>query len=132
MGTIASESGFAHLLPDEGLIAGHRNEQPATALESATDIRAAAADLVREGYLLHYGTARYYAIADPDLALLAGDRLYAAGLAVLSDAGDVEAVGILARLIAACAEAHASGREAATDDIWRDSLAMLAADSSRA
>ncbi len=132
MSNVVFENGFSHLLPSEGLIAGHRNDQPATALDTAKNVRAAAAELVREGYLLHYGTARYYAIADPDLALLAGDRLYAAGLAALSDAGDVEAVGILARLIAACAEAHAAGREATTDGIWRESLAMLAADSSRA
>lgn len=123
---MAAKDGFAHLLPDEGLVAERRVAGPPAGLAAARTVREAAADLVREGYLLHYGVPRYYDIADTDLALLAGDRLYAAGLAVLADAGDVAAVGVLARLIAACAEAHAAGREAAVDAIWQDSLAMLA------
>lgn len=124
--------GFAHLLPAEPLIAEHRNGEPAAGLVAAAHLRAAAADIVREGYLLHYGDARYYVIDDRDLALLAGDRLYAAGLALLAEAGDVEAVGVLARLIAVCAESHASGDVVAADRIWRESLAMLAPDSSGA
>lgn len=121
--------GYEHLLPEEQLIAQQRNDEPATGLVAATTLREAAADLVREGYLLHYRAPRYYAIKDRDLALLAGDRMYAAGLAVLAEAEDVEAVGVLARLIAACAEAHAADDEAAADRIWAESLAMLAPDS---
>ncbi len=37
-------------------------------------------EAVREGYLLHYGEPRLLAGHDPDLALLAGDYLYALGL----------------------------------------------------
>ncbi len=118
--------GFEHLLPSERLIADRRNDRAADGLRDADSLREAAADLVREGYLLHYGEARYYEIDDRDLALLAGDRLYAAGLAALADEADVEAVGVLSRLIAACAEAHAAGEERSIDRIWRDSLAMLA------
>ena len=130
MHSAPGQNGFEYLLPDEESIARCRNREQATALADAADVRSAAAELVREGYLLHYGDPRYYAIDDRDLALLAGDRLYAAGLAVLAEAGDAEAVGVLARLIAACAEAHATGDAPAADRIWRESLAMLAADSS--
>ena len=47
---------------------------------------------------------------EPDLALLAGDRLYALGLARLAQLGDVEAVSELADVIALCAQARAEGR----------------------
>lgn len=114
------------LLPDEKLIAELRNDDPATELAEAANLRLAAAEIVREGYLLHYGEARWYSVEDRDLALLAGDRMYAAGLDVLAEAGDNEAVGLLARLIAGCAEAHATGESAHADNLWQSTLAMLA------
>jgi hypothetical protein len=114
------------LLPAEGLIAERRNDVPAKEVESAPSLRLAAAEVVREGYLLHYGEPRWYELEDRDLALLAGDRMYAAGLAALAAAGDTEAVSALAALIAGCAEAHAVGESARADDLWRSSLAMLA------
>ncbi len=41
---------------------------------------ALAVEAIREGYLLHYGTSRLLAVGDdPDLALLAGDRLTPSG-----------------------------------------------------
>ena len=49
-------------------------------------------EAIREGELLHYGAPRLFAAIEPDLALLAGDRLYALGLARLAELGDVEAV----------------------------------------
>ena len=102
------------LLPAERLIAERRNGARASELGDAPNLRIAAAEVVREGYLLHYGTPRWYAIDDRDLALLAGDRMYAAGLASLAEDGDVEAVSALASLIAGCAEAHAIGESART------------------
>jgi hypothetical protein len=114
------------LLPDERLIAQHRNDLAAAELEAAPSLRLAAAEIVREGYLMHYGEPRWYEIEEADLALLAGDRMYAAGLAALADAGDTVAVGILAALIAGCAEAHAVGEEQRAAELWRSSLAMLA------
>jgi hypothetical protein len=66
---------------------------------------------VREGYLLHYGEPRLLAGHDPDLALLAGDYLYALGIERLAALGDSGAVHELAELIAACAQLHAEGRE---------------------
>lgn len=117
---------FAALLPADALIADRRTDGAAAVIENAPSLRIAAAEIVREGYLLHYANPRYYAFDDPDLALLAGDRMYAAGLAALSAAGDTEAVAALAGLIADCAEAHAVGDPARTDDLWRSALAMLA------
>ena len=64
---------------------------------------------VREGYLLHYGTPRVLAGVDRDLALLAGDHLYALGLERLSRLGDLEAIRELADLISLCAQLHAVG-----------------------
>lgn len=122
---MTTTAGF-DLLPSERLIAECRNAAPADAIDHAPTLRVAAAEIVREGYLLHYGEPRWYSIEDRDLSLLAGDRMYAAGLAALASAGDTEAVGVLAALIAGCAEAHAVGESVRAEDLWRSSLAMLA------
>jgi hypothetical protein len=66
-------------------------------------------EAVREGYLLHYGAPRVVVGADPDLALLAGDYLYALGLRRLSGLGDLEAIGELSDLISLSAQLHARG-----------------------
>jgi hypothetical protein len=66
-------------------------------------------EAVREGYLLHYGGARVVAGADRDLALLAGDYLYALGLERLARLGDLAAVRELADLISLAAQVHARG-----------------------
>jgi hypothetical protein len=50
---------------------------------------------VREGYLLHYGEPRLLAGLDADLALLAGDYLYAQGLDRLASLRDPDAVAEL-------------------------------------
>ena len=56
-------------------------------------------EAVYEGYLMHYGEPRAFAGMDADLRLLAGDALYALGLARLAEAGDLEAVAELSDLI---------------------------------
>lgn len=68
---------------------------------------AAVVELVREGYLLHYGTPRLVDPPDEDLALLAGDYLYALGLEQLAALGDLEAVRELSDLISLAAQIHA-------------------------
>lgn len=125
-GSTKSPGDFAALLPDDRLIAERRNQAPLTALADAPNLRLAAAEVVREGYLLHYGETRFYDFDDEDLRLLAADRMYAAGLDALAAAGDTEAVGILAVLIADCAEAHALGEGGRSSALWASSLAMLA------
>jgi hypothetical protein len=75
-------------------------------------------EAVREGYLMHYGEPRLLSRDDDDLALLAGDRLYALGLERLAAAGDLDAVRALADLIALGAQAHAGGDEELADAVW--------------
>jgi hypothetical protein len=80
-------------------------------------------EAVREGYLLHHGptrpAARIVFTEDDDLALLAGDRLYALGLAGLADQGDLVAIAELADIIALCAQAHAAGDAALAFAVWQ-------------
>ena len=82
-------------------------------------------EAIREGYELHYGHPRVVAPDDPDLALLAGDRLYALGLARLADLGDLEAVVVLADLIADSARAHAEGAPDRARAAWHEATARL-------
>jgi hypothetical protein len=83
-------------------------------------------EAVREGYLLHYAQGRVLRTPDPDLALLAGDRLYALGLDRLADLGDLDGVAVLADLISECARAHAEGDPARAQRAWSDGTARLA------
>lgn len=76
-------------------------------------------EAVYEGYLLHYGEPRLIAGHDADLALLAGDYLYALGIERLAKLGDPAAVRELGELIADCAQLHTEGREAAAPDRWQ-------------
>jgi hypothetical protein len=86
-------------------------------------------EAVREGYLLHYGQPRLLAGHDPDLALLAGDYLYALGLDRLAALGDTRAVAILADLISECARLHAEDDTQGIPDLWRNAANAIAADS---
>jgi hypothetical protein len=76
-------------------------------------------EAVREGYLLHYGNPRLLAGHDADLALLAGDYLYALGLDRLAALGDERAVGVLSDLISRCAQLHAEGSPGSIPELWR-------------
>jgi hypothetical protein len=95
---------------------------PALGALAAAGPRAAAApgeyalvvEAVHEGYLLHYGEPRLLAGHDADLALLAGDYLYALGLDRLARLGDDRAVAILSDLISRCAQLQAEDGEPAT------------------
>lgn len=82
-------------------------------------------EAIREGELLHYGSPRLFGAIEPDLALLAGDRLYALGLARLAQLGDVDAVSELADVIALCAQAHAEGRPELADAGWQAGIAAV-------
>jgi hypothetical protein len=75
-------------------------------------------EAVFEGYLMHYGEPRAFAGMDQDLRLLAGDALYALGLARLAESGDLEAVAALADLISDSARAHAEGRPEEAAALW--------------
>jgi hypothetical protein len=107
---------IASRLRSEGGLLADAVAEPATASSGWEPIEA-----IREGYLLHYGGvggARILATEDADLALLAGDRLYALGLADLADVGDLEAVRTMAEVIAQAAAAQAAGDVEAAEDAW--------------
>lgn len=82
-------------------------------------------EAVREGYLMHYGEPQAYQDMEPDLRLLAGDALYALGLARLSDRGDLDAVAELSDLITLTARAHAEGTPERTEVLWRATTEAL-------
>jgi hypothetical protein len=91
----------------------------------ATDI-----ELIYEGYLLHYRESRALALAADDLEtrLLAGDCYYARGLRGIAARGDADAVGLLARLMAACSYLRDAGAPFAADDtLWAYATAGLVA-----
>lgn len=101
---------LAEALERDELLAEHVSRgpgEPTLGLLAAAGPRARGApgeyafviEAVREGYLAHHGTPRLLAAADADLALLAGDYLYALGLDRLAALGDLEAVTELADLI---------------------------------
>jgi hypothetical protein len=75
-------------------------------------------EMILEGSHLHYGPQRVVRTADPDLALLIGDQLYALGLARLAALGDLAAVAELADVISLVAEAHAAANEALAEAVW--------------
>jgi hypothetical protein len=75
-------------------------------------------EAIYEGYLLHYGAPRVVRAADADLRVLAGDRLYAIGLARLVELGDTSAVAELADTITLSALAQGAGDAALADAVW--------------
>jgi hypothetical protein len=101
---------------------------------AATGSRAATApgeyalvvEAVYEGYLLHYGEPRLLAGHDPDLALLAGDYLYALGLDRLAALGDERAVSILSDLISRCAQLQAEGDPGSIPSRWEAAAREIA------
>lgn len=90
---------------------------------------AAVVESIREGFLLHYGTPRLLAGADPDLRLLVGDHLYARGIERLVQLDDLFAVGELSDLISLSAQLDADADDAATASgiLWVASCVAIAA-----
>ncbi len=85
-------------------------------------------EAIREGYLLHYGRPRVIARTDRDLALLAGDYLYARGLERLAALGDLGSIRELSDLISLSAQLHAEDREGISE-LWLASVTAVAAGS---
>jgi hypothetical protein len=89
-----------------------------------------AVELIYEGYLFHYRESRVSETpADArETTLLAGDFFYARGLRLIAARGDADAVGLLARLMAACAHLRSIGASFADDDaLWAYTMGGLAA-----
>jgi hypothetical protein len=75
-------------------------------------------EAIYEGYLLHYGSPRVVQAPEADLQLLAGDQLYAIGLARLVALGDTAAVAELADTITLSALAQGAGNPELADAVW--------------
>jgi hypothetical protein len=73
--------------------------------------RRRATELIRAGADLHYPDA-------DDDALLRGDQLYADGLVILAEAGDLDAVAALADIISSVAQAYAEGDSDRAAEAW--------------
>jgi hypothetical protein len=84
-------------------------------------------EAIHEGYLLHYSAGRVVRPEDPDLSLLAGDRLYAIGLARLAELGDLAAVAELADVISLAAQAQAEGDTDRVTAIWEAGVSAVGA-----
>jgi len=123
---------------DVGLIAGTVadvvQEEGGLGLAAAAGPRAAGreedyallVEAIYEGYLQHYASGRVLQPQDPDLALLAGDRLFALGLARLAEIGDLSAVSELADVISLAAQAHAEGDRERAGAVWTAGAAAVA------
>jgi hypothetical protein len=113
-------------VPSLGLLAASAPRTQDARAEYAVLVEA-----IREGYLLHYGTPRLVVDADADLALLAGDYLYALGLRRLSLLGDLDAVRELSDLISLSAQVHApgsaDGAQHTADALWLAGVVAVAA-----
>jgi hypothetical protein len=113
-GLLAAAVTDAH--PDAGELGARAAAGPRA--NGREDDYALLVEAIVEGYLQHYGTGRVVRPDDPDLALLAGDRLYALGLARLADLGDLDAVAELADVISLAAQAHAEGDAERAAAVW--------------
>jgi hypothetical protein len=100
------------------------------ALGGDDDDYVTAVELIYEGYLFHYRRSRVSETpADArETTLLAGDFFYARGLRLIAARGDADAVGLLARLMAACSQLRSVGAPFADDDaLWAYTMGGLAA-----
>jgi hypothetical protein len=81
-------------------------------------------ETIYEGYLVHYGTPRLFAPADPDVALLLGDYLYAHGLVRVAAFGETDAVADLSELISLSSQLRAEDADG-DGPLWAASAALL-------
>ncbi len=108
----------------DGSIASSTLDSPAQLAASGPRVDSDSAEYellieaIYEGYLLHYHAPRVVRPSEDDLGLLAGDRLYALGLARLVELGDIEGVVELADVITLSALAHGAAQPELADAIW--------------
>lgn len=80
-----------------------------------------------EGYLLHYGKSRLLAAVPDDLALLAGDYMFARGINHLTVRGSLTGIHLLAQLISFCSLVHCEGHDRSlAADAWALTALRLA------
>ena len=66
-------------------------------------------EYIFEGYLLHYGRSRLLAEDGGEFPVLAGDHMYARGLAAIASLGDLHCIMALAELIRVCSLIECEG-----------------------
>jgi hypothetical protein len=123
----ASGGLLAGLLADGSVDGSVDGSAPSPAALAAAGPRAAGrreeyellVEAIYEGYLLHYCEPRLVRTPEADLGLLAGDRLYAIGLARLVALGDTPAVAELADTITLSALAHGAGEPELAGAVWQ-------------
>ena len=81
-------------------------------------------ETIYEGYLVHYGRSRLFALPDDDTALLLGDYLYAHGVARISALHEVAAVADLSELISLCSQLRAEDADG-DGQLWAATAALL-------
>lgn len=113
---------MAQLREEETPISPHVVEPAARPAFGLTGEYGLVVEAIYEGYLLHYAEPRLLAGHDADLALLAGDYLYALGLDRLAALGNTAAVGILADLISNCARLHTEKRVEEIPGLWETAV----------
>jgi hypothetical protein len=116
------------LRADDTPVSPHVIDPPADAAFAPPGEYALVIEAVREGYLLHYAKPRLLTGHDADLALLAGDYLYALGIERLAQLGDTGAVHLLADLISTCAQFHTEGREDDVPAAWERTVENMVED----
>jgi hypothetical protein len=125
VGALREHGGIVGSLLDESSVCA-QDDRPGPAQIAAAGPRAAGApeeyelllEMILEGSHLHYGPQRVVRTADPDLALLIGDQLYALGLARLAALADLAAVAELADVISLVAEAHVASDPVLAEAVW--------------
>jgi hypothetical protein len=131
LGALLREQGglMASLLPSAGLPpqpagADGNGSVPAQLAAAGPRVRAHApeyellVEAIYEGYLLHYGAPRLLRPPEADLSLLAGDQLYALGLARLVALGDLAAVAELADVMTLTALAQGASQGELAQAVW--------------
>jgi hypothetical protein len=114
----AAPEAVAHSLGENGLGSPASLAAGGPLTEARSEEYELLVEAIYEGYLLHYGSPRVVRAPDADLRLLAGDRLYAIGLARLVELGDTPSVAELADTITLSALAQGAGERQLADAIW--------------
>ena len=120
-GAVVGDHAEAATVPGEQAV-----ESAAERVDGRREDYALLLEAIFEGYLQHYGSGRVVRPDDPDLALLAGDRLFALGLARLAELGDLAAVTELADVISLAAQAHAEDDPERAAAVWAAGSAAVA------
>ncbi len=118
MATLVSADGATEPAQEPGLASPARIAAEGPRTQGRREEYELLVEAIYEGYLLHYGAPRVMRAPEADLGLLAGDQLYAIGLALLVALGDTVAVAELADTITLSALAQSAGEQPLADAVW--------------